>query len=89
MNAIEKRREVRRAGAGSVRVRCDEPERMEIEGRLIDVSPSGFRMAHGCASLEAGRVVEFAHIEARGYARVMWNRILAERVETGFLIIAG
>jgi len=30
--------------------------------------------------------VEFAHVEASGRARVMWNRILAGGVETGFLV---
>jgi len=47
----------------------------------MDVSPSGFRMAHDCASLRSGQLVEFAHPEAKGRARVMWNRILADGVE--------
>lgn len=61
---------------------------VEIEGRLMDVSPGGFRMSHHFASLAAGQVVEFSHIEAKGRARVIWNRIVAERVETGFLVVA-
>jgi hypothetical protein len=52
------------------------------------VSVSGFRMAHSCASLHSGQVVEFAHIEATGRARVMWNRIQASGVETGFLVFS-
>jgi len=31
--------------------------------------------------------VEFAHPEAKGRARVMWNRILAGGVESGFLVV--
>lgn len=82
----EKRREARRSGSGTVRVTFTDPEPLEIDGRLMDVSISGFRMAHDCASLQSGQVVEFAHIEASGRARVMWNRILAGGVETGFLV---
>jgi hypothetical protein len=82
----EKRRETRRAATGNVRVRFTNPEPLEIAGKLMDVSMSGFRMAHDFASLHSGQVVEFAHIEATGRAKVMWNRILAGGVETGFLV---
>ena len=44
-------------------------------------------MAHGCTSLAAGQVVEFSHIEAAGKALVIWNRILVDRVETGFFVV--
>ena len=83
----EKRREVRHPAAGTVRVRYSNPELLEIRGRLIDISTSGFRMAHDCASLAAGEVVEFSHVEAAGKARVIWNRILEDRVETGFFVV--
>jgi hypothetical protein len=82
----EKRREARRSGSGTVRVTFTDPEPLEIDGRLMDVSISGFRMSHDCTSLHSGQVVEFAHIEASGRARVMWNRILAGGVESGFLV---
>lgn len=83
---MEKRREQRRRASGAVVVRCAGAHSRQIEGRLIDVSSSGFRMAHGEASLEAGQVVEFSHHEASGRARVMWNRIVDGNVETGFLV---
>lgn len=86
MTMHEKRRETRRATTGNVRVRFTNPEPLEIAGKLMDVSMSGFRMAHDFASLHSGQVVEFAHIEATGRAKVMWNRILAGGVETGFLV---
>jgi hypothetical protein len=82
----DKRRETRRAASGNVRVKFTDPEPLEIDGKLMDVSTSGFRMSHDCASLHSGQVVEFAHVEASGQARVMWNRILAGGVETGFLV---
>jgi hypothetical protein len=85
----EKRREPRRKAEGAVRVRFADPEPVDIEGELMDISPSGFRMAHSCVSLTAGQVVDFTHPEAVGQARVMWNRVLAERVETGFFVVGG
>lgn len=89
MTMHEKRREARRAASGNVRVKFTDPEPLEIDGELIDISTSGFRMTHACTSLQSGQVVEFAHVEASGRARVMWNRILAGGVETGFLVFTG
>jgi hypothetical protein len=85
--AHEKRSEPRRAASGSVRVRFSNPQPRQIQGRLIDISPSGFRMAHDDSSLGTGVIVEFAHAEASGQARVAWNRILEDSVETGFFVI--
>jgi hypothetical protein len=89
LSILEKRREVRRPVAGTVRVRYYNPELLEIRGQLIDVSPSGFRMAHDCLSLAPGQMVEFSRVEAAGKAQVMWNRILEDRVETGFFVADG
>ena len=83
----EMRREERRPTDGAVRVRYSNPRPMEIEGRLMDVSLSGFRMAHSCVTLASGQMVEFTHTEASGKARVMWNRVVDQRVETGFLVV--
>lgn len=87
MTQHEKRREPRRAASGTVRVRFADPKATEIEGRLMDLSPGGFRMSHHFTSLEAGQIVEFAHVEAHGRARVIWNRITDHSVETGFLVV--
>ena len=81
----EQRKEPRRTAKGKVTVQTG---RAEIQGQLVDVSDSGFRMAHDNASLEPGQVLQFAHREASGQARVIWNRIMSGRVETGFLIVA-
>ena len=32
--------------------------------------------------------ITVSHGQTTGQARVMWNRILAERVESGFLVLA-
>lgn len=84
----EKRRETRRPGKGNVLVRCASPHRLEIEGRLVDISASGFRMVHACPALAAGLYVDFSHVEAKGRARVVWTRILAGSVESGFVVAA-
>jgi hypothetical protein len=84
----DQRREQRRLATGRVHVRCSDPQPMEIEGRLLDLSTNGFRMVHTCVSLAAGQLVEFSHPEAEGRARVMWNRVLAEQVESGFFVLA-
>ena len=84
----EKRRESRRRAQGVVQVRFANPRPTKIKGRLIDISPSGFRMAHDETSLAAGIIVDFSHSEGSGRARAMWNRIVDRKVETGFLVIA-
>ncbi len=83
----EKRREPRRKASGGVRVRFHNPQPMEFEGSLIDLSLGGFRILHDCPSLESGAIVEFSHSAGAGRARVMWNRVLGNGIETGFLVI--
>jgi hypothetical protein len=84
----EHRREPRRQANGAVRVWSAHPERLEIRGLLIDISDSGFRMSHENRTLQTGQTVEFSHIETAGKAKVIWNRIVGARVETGFLVLA-
>ncbi len=88
-SVAEQRREIRRRGHGNVLVRPESAGLRDIQGRLVDVSASGFRMAHDCSGLTAGQYVTFAHVEARGRARVVWTRILDNSVESGFLVVAG
>ena len=84
---MEKRREPRGPGHGSVRVRWDNPKPFEVEGRLKDYSPSGFRMRHNSHDISAGLLVEFTHFAAKGKARVVWTRITGDAVESGFLVV--
>ena len=84
----ESRREQRRPADGLVRVRYTNPRQVQIEGRLVDVSAGGFRMRHKWTALSAGQIVEFSYPEATGQARVVWNRVAGDHVETGFLVVA-
>lgn len=88
LQVIEQRREPRRAASGSVIVRTRGPRPVEVEGRLVDVSANGFRMAHDSMDLETGALVEFGHGEASGTARVVWNRIAGDAMESGFFVVA-
>ena len=87
VTGLEKRREERFPGKGNVVVHCVNP-RLEIEGKLVDVSANGFRMAHHCSELTTGQFVQFSHVLARGRARVVWTRIASDSVESGFVIAA-
>lgn len=82
---LERRREGRYPGAGEVRLWANDPAQ-EVRGNLLDISAGGFRASHGYSGLSVGTEVRFRHAAAEGRARVIWNRILPEGVETGFLV---
>ncbi len=87
MSTADRRSERRYPGQGPLKLSFEDPARQEITGRLVDYSNSGFRAVHAYAALHAGQVVDFRHAIAGGKARVMWNRITDDRVETGFLVL--
>ena len=90
---IENRREERFPADGSVCLILDHDGAEAVTGRLVDVSPSGFRAIHRSRELNPGRVIRF-HFEDRqtgdrrsGWARVVWSRVLDSQVETGCYIV--
>jgi hypothetical protein len=87
MSTADRRSERRHPGDGPLKLSFEDPARQEITGRLVDYSNSGFRAIHAYAALHAGQIVDFRHAIAGGKARVMWNRITDDRVETGFLVL--
>ncbi len=87
MAAADRRTERRYRGQGSLTLSFEDPSPQEIVGRLVDYSKNGFRAVHAYAALHTGQVVAFQHAIAGGKARVMWNRIADDSVETGFLVI--
>jgi len=87
MSAADRRSEQRHPADGPMKLFFDDPAPLEITGRLLDYSKSGFRALHTYAALHTGQIVNFQHIVAAGQARVMWNRIADDRVESGFLIL--
>jgi len=82
-----RRREVRTPAAGVVKIVVEGGLTPAFEGELIDLSSSGFRVAHKQLSLERGAEVDFRYQEGHGKARVAWNRVAGGQVETGFLVL--
>jgi hypothetical protein len=87
LSAADRRTEHRHPADGPMKFSFDDPAPLEIAGRLLDYSESGFRASHRYAALHTGQVVKFQHMIAAGQARVMWNRIADDRVESGFHIL--
>jgi len=56
-------------------------------GRLVEMSRSGFRMAHQYRRFEAGQEVWVSLPWGRVRARVMWNRVYRRQVQTGFRMV--
>jgi hypothetical protein len=87
----EQRREPRRAADGEVRFLLGENlphiDPAEVRAKLLDRSDNGFRAQHDCVQLMCGQLVKFRLAKSKGLARVVWTRILGDRVESGFLIL--
>lgn len=81
------RREPRVPADGTVLFSFSQFVRQDVTGQLLDVSRNGFRASHDCASLSTGLTVQFTHPAGSGLARVVWNRITGDRVESGFFVL--
>jgi hypothetical protein len=86
---VERRHEMRKPVRGAGWLEPADGSLARQEFRLVDVSPSGFRVRHHCRTLEAGQSVRFRHEQAAGVAVVVWNRVLGHDVESGLVIVAG
>ena len=85
---MEKRREPRRTAEGPLRLLPRDPNLTgNIQARLLDVSRSGFRARHDCLHFYNGLEVDFSRGGLAGRARVVWNLILGQQIESGFLIL--
>ncbi len=85
---LERRGKERQAAEGEVVLFFEDPEPVEIGGRLIDLNTTGFRASHQYTALRGGQVVSFHHSFAQGFAQVVWNRIVGNLVESGFQILS-
>jgi hypothetical protein len=85
--AVEQRTEDRRPATGEVCLALEGPAPAEFRGQLVDSSRSGFRAVHSQAALSTGQRLRFRHAFGTGRVVVVWNRILADCVESGFLIL--
>ena len=83
----DRRREPRIQDQGAVELIFEDPVTRCVKGELMDYSPTGFRAQHHDAGISAGTLVRFRHERAEGEAKVMWVRILPNRIESGFLVL--
>ncbi len=74
------------AASGEVTLYLDQPVMLEIKAQLLDVSSSGFRAKHMYPALQNGMIIHVRIEEVESSAVVVWNRIMDEDVETGFIL---
>jgi hypothetical protein len=92
-SVLDQRKEERYSTTGSVRLILDQDGGEAVEGRLVDVSTSGFRAMHGSQELNPGRVIRFDYeasefgMRKSGWARVIWSRVQNEMVESGCYVV--
>jgi hypothetical protein len=84
---LDQRRGERRAAEGSVSFVVAELDGISVSGQLLDLSESGFRASHNCPALQSGQIVCFEHPCGSGTARVVWNRMVGNMVESGFVVV--
>jgi len=84
---LDRRQRERVAAEGVVVLLFRDPEAVEIQGRMVDLSADGFRVVHRHRELRAGQEVTFHHSFGNGWARVVWNRVLGHHVESGLRIL--
>lgn len=87
MPGTDRRREPRFPAGGSVKLIVSEPTPHTFTASLVDRSQHGFRVTHDYTGLPSGQEVQFEHSSGDGRAKVMWTRIVEERVESGFLVL--
>jgi hypothetical protein len=86
-STIDRRAEDREPASGEVIMALVAPGAPLLRARLVDISAQGFRAAYDSASLPSGSIVRFRHARTVGTAKVVWNRTVGDKWESGFLIL--
>ena len=87
ITGVERRRSQRTRIDGEVVLLFDDPDPVEVHGRLVDLSSEGLRVAHHHKALRTGQQVAFCHSFAQGSAQVVWTRVVGDDVDTGLLVL--
>jgi hypothetical protein len=87
VNPADRRNEPRHPASGKVQLKFESEPHRELDAELMDISRSGFRASHRHGALLLGANMSFRHPEAHGKARVVWNWMHPDHVESGFVII--
>ena len=72
--------------SGEVTLYLDQPVVLQINAQLLDISASGFRAKHMYPALQNGMIIHVRIEEVESSAIVVWNRIMDDCVETGFIL---
>jgi hypothetical protein len=83
----DRRAEPRFHATGEVRLHIDGPQAVAIPGRILDVSQHGMRVEHMYAALNSGAMLQIESGNIRYTARVVWNCIKDDGVESGFYLL--
>src|SRR5687767_6056565 len=83
----DRRAEPRFCATGEVRLIIDGPHSLLIPARILDVSQHGMRVEHMYAALASGMMLQIESGSTQFTARVVWNRIKNDGVESGFYLL--
>jgi hypothetical protein len=83
----DRRAEPRFQASGDVRLHIVGPQPVSIPGRILDVSQHGMRVKHMYPALHSGALLEIESGTQRYTARVVWNCIKDDGVESGFYLL--
>lgn len=84
--ADDRRSEPRRPAEGRAVMVINTGRELEIIGSLVDVSEHGLCIAHMYPALASGMEIQVRYHNQQRKARVMWNRINADGVQSGFYL---
>ncbi|MFN0101532.1 MAG: PilZ domain-containing protein [Bryobacteraceae bacterium] len=83
----ERRGEQRFNATGEVHLLIGGPQALSIRGRILDVSEHGMRVEHMYPALTSGLMLQIESGSTQYTARVVWNRIKDDTVESGFYLL--
>jgi hypothetical protein len=83
----DRRAEPRFQATGEVQLHMEGPQSVSIPGRILDVSQHGMRVKHMYSALNSGEIVQIESGSTRYTARVVWNCIKEDGVESGFYLL--
>ena len=83
----DRRTEPRFQASGDVQLHLDGPQTVSIPGRILNVSQHGMRVKHMYPALNSGATLQIESGSVRYTARVVWNCIKDDGVESGFYLL--
>jgi hypothetical protein len=83
----ERRTEPRFHATGEVRLLIGGPRPLSIPAWILDVSQHGMRVKHMYPALTSGLLLQIESGTSRYTARVAWNRIKDDGVESGVYLL--